>query len=38
MKDKKKFPPKQNNIAKLKLYLKKIEKDGERYRLGSSGK
>ena len=37
MKDKKKFPPKQNNITKLKLYLKKIE-NAERHRMGSSDK
>lgn len=35
---KKKYTPKQNNINLLKLYLKKVEKDGERNRMGSSSK
>ena len=35
---KKKYTPKQNNINLLKLYLQKVETDGKRNRLGSSGK
>lgn len=34
----KKYKIKENNIKKLKLYLKKVDKDGERDRLGSSSK
>jgi hypothetical protein len=31
----KKYKPKDNNIKKLKLYLQKVEKDGEHNRLGT---
>jgi hypothetical protein len=32
----KKYKVKENNIQKLKLYLKKVEKDGEQNRMGRS--
>ena len=31
----KKYKVKENNIQKLKLYLKKVEKDGEHNRMGA---
>lgn len=31
----KKYKVKENNIQKLKLYLKKVEKDGEQNRMGT---
>lgn len=34
----KKYKPKDNNIQKLKLYLKKVVKDGEHDRMGKRSK